>query len=164
MGPTRIESLGGKRYIIVMVDDFTKFTSAILLRSKSKAPQQIEILCKRFQNGKGVCINRLQSDHGKEFENSQLEQFSIEVRIAQEFLAPITPQQNGVVELKNLVIQEMVSAIMHNKDVAKYLLGESMNIACHTINKVHFLPRTKKTPYELWKGKKAKCKIFQNIW
>ena len=82
IGPTRIESLEGKRYIMVVVDDFTRFTWAILLRSKSKAPQQIEILCKRLQNEKGVCINHLQSDHGKEFENSLLEQFCTEVRIA----------------------------------------------------------------------------------
>ena len=52
MGLARIESLGGKRCIVVVVNDFTKFTWAILLRSKSKAPQQIEILCKRLQNEK----------------------------------------------------------------------------------------------------------------
>ena len=61
IGPTRIESLEGKRYIMVVVDDFTRFTWAILLKSKSKAPQQIEILCKRLQNEKGIRINRLQS-------------------------------------------------------------------------------------------------------
>ena len=82
MGPTRTKSLGGKRYIIVVVDDFTRFTCAILLRSKSEAPQQIEITCKRLQNEKGVCINQLQSDHRREFENSQLEQFCTEAGIA----------------------------------------------------------------------------------
>ena len=77
MGPTRTESLRGKKYIVVVVDNFTKFTWAILLMSKSKAPQQIEILCKRLQNEKRVSINHLRSDHGREFENSQLEQFSL---------------------------------------------------------------------------------------
>lgn len=101
MGPTRTESLGSKRYIMVMVNDFTRFTCAILLRSKFEASQKIEILCKRLQNEKGVCINRLQSDHRREFENSQLEQFYTEAGIAQEFSTPITPQQNGVVERKN---------------------------------------------------------------
>ena len=75
MGPTRTESLRGKKYIVVVVDNFTKFTWAILLMSKSEAPQKIEILCKRLQNEKGVSINHLRSDHGREFENSQLEQF-----------------------------------------------------------------------------------------
>ena len=48
MGPTRTESLGGKRYIIVMVDDFTRYTWVILLLSKSNAPEHIETLCTRL--------------------------------------------------------------------------------------------------------------------
>ena len=46
MGPTRDKSLGGKRYIMVVVNDFTRYTWAILLRSKSDAPWHIEALCK----------------------------------------------------------------------------------------------------------------------
>ena len=48
MGPTRMESLGGKRYILVVVDDFTRYTYIILLRSKSDAPDHIEALCTRL--------------------------------------------------------------------------------------------------------------------
>ena len=48
MGPTRIESLGGKRYIMVVVNDFTRYTWVILLRSKSDAPDHIEALCTRL--------------------------------------------------------------------------------------------------------------------
>ena len=44
MGPSRTESLGGKRYIMVVVDDFTRYTWVILLRSKSNAPEHIETL------------------------------------------------------------------------------------------------------------------------
>ena len=49
MGLTRIESLGGKRYFMVLVDDFTRYTWVILLRSKSNAPKHIEALCTRLQ-------------------------------------------------------------------------------------------------------------------
>ena len=52
MGPTRTESLEGKRYIMVVVDDFTKYTWVILLRSKSDALKHIEVLCTRLQNEK----------------------------------------------------------------------------------------------------------------
>ena len=40
IGPAKTKSLIRKRYIIVVVDDFTKFMWAILLRFKSKAPQR----------------------------------------------------------------------------------------------------------------------------
>ena len=104
MGPTRIESLGGKRYIMVVVDDFTRYTWVFLLRSKSDALEHIETLYTRLQNEKSLKIDRIRSDHGREFENSYMESFCTRSGISQEFYAPITLQQNGVVERKNRVI------------------------------------------------------------
>ena len=73
MGLTRTESFGGKRYIMVVVDDFTRYTWVILLRSKSDALEHIEALCTRLQNEKILKIDRIRSGHGKEFENSYME-------------------------------------------------------------------------------------------
>ena len=56
-----------------------------------------------------------------------MESFCTRSSISQEFSAPITPQQNGVVERKNRVIQEMVRAMLHNKDMARNLWGEAVN-------------------------------------
>ena len=77
MGPTRTKSLGGKRYIMVMVDDFTRYIWVILLRSKSDAPKHIEAFCIRLQNEKSLKINRIRSDYGKEFENSYVRTYVI---------------------------------------------------------------------------------------
>ena len=158
MGPTRTESLGGKRYIMVVVDDFTRFTWVILRRSKSDAPEHIETLCTRLYNEKSLKIDRIQSDHGREFENSYMESFCTRSGISQEFSIPITPQQNDVVKRKNRVIQEMARAMLYNKDVARNLWGEAVNTACHMVNMVYFRLGTKKTPYELWKGRKPNVK------
>ena len=57
MGPTKPKSLGGKRYIMVMVDDFTRNTWVILLRSKFDALEHIEALCTRLQNEKSLKID-----------------------------------------------------------------------------------------------------------
>ena len=59
MGSTRTESLGAKRYIMIMVNDFTRYTWVILLRSKSDAPEHIETLCTRLQNEKNLKIDRI---------------------------------------------------------------------------------------------------------
>ena len=45
--------------------------------------------------------------------------------------------------------------------MARNLWGEAINTACHTINRVYFKPGTKKTPYELWKGRKSNVKYFK---
>ena len=70
MRPIRTESLGGKRYIMVIVDDFSRYTWVEFLREKSEACEKMEVLCKRLQNEKGVSIVKIRSDHGKEFENA----------------------------------------------------------------------------------------------
>ena len=45
MGPTRSESLGGKRYIMVIVDDFLRYTWVEFLIEKSEASEKLENLC-----------------------------------------------------------------------------------------------------------------------
>ena len=83
-----------------------------------------------------------------------------EIRYISRILCSYHSSTNGVLERKNRVIQEMARAMLHNKDVARNLWGEAINAACHTVNKVYFKPGTKKTPYELWKGRKPNVKYF----
>ena len=75
MGPTRIESMGGKRYMMVVFDDFSRYSWVEFLREKSEACDKMERLCKKLQNEKGVPIIKIRSDHGKEFENAKFEAF-----------------------------------------------------------------------------------------
>ena len=58
IGPTRTESLGGKRYIMVIVDDFLRYTWVEILREKLEACEKMENLYKRLQNEKGVPMSR----------------------------------------------------------------------------------------------------------
>ena len=55
----------------------------------------------------------------------------------------------------------MARVMLHNKDVARNLWGEAVNTAHHIVNRVYFKPGTKKTPYELWKGRKPNVKYFK---
>ena len=51
--------------------------------------------------------------------------------------------------------------MLYNKNVARNFWGEAVNTTCHTVNRVYFRPGTKKTPYELWKGRKPNVKYFR---
>ena len=119
MGPTRVQSLGEKKYILVVVDDFTRYTWVMLLRDKAKAPEKMIHLCKKLQVEKGIVIARIRSDHGREFENTKLVTFCNDQGTHQEFSSPKTPQQNGIVERKNRVVQEMACVMIHNKKMPK---------------------------------------------
>ena len=143
------------------MDDFTRFTWVVLLKDKAKAPEKMIHLCKKLQVGKDTVIARIKSDHGKEFENTKLTTFCNDQGTHQKFFSPKTPQQNGIVEWKNRIVQEMARVMLHNKKLPKSFWGEAVNIACHTLNWVYFRPDSKKTPYELWRGKKPVVKYFR---
>ena len=85
MGPTRTESMGGKRYIMVVIDDFSRYSWEEFLREKLEACDKMERLCKRLQNEKGVHVVKIRSDHGKEFENAKFEAFCNEHGIKRNF-------------------------------------------------------------------------------
>ena len=51
--------------------------------------------------------------------------------------------------------------MLHNEKLPKSFWGEAVNTACHTLNRVYFRPDSKKTPYELWRGKKSVVKYFR---
>ena len=93
-------------------------------------------LCKKLQIEKNAMVARIRSDHGREFENSKLGSFCIDQGTKQEFFAPKTPQQNGLVERKNRVFQEMARVMLNNKSMAKSFWGEVVNSACHILNRV----------------------------
>jgi transposase InsO family protein len=136
MGPIRTASLGGRKYILVV----------LLLQKKSDAFDTAQQLFKKIQIEQSCPTMRIRSDHGREFENARFEEFCQSHGIQQEFSSPITPQQNGVVEWKNKVIQEMTRVMIHSKNLAKHFWGEAVNIACHIINRVYLWQKTNKTP------------------
>ena len=61
------------------------------------------------------CLLSIRSNHGKEFENARFNSFSEKNGIKREFLALKNPLQNGVVERKNRVIQDMARVMLLNK-------------------------------------------------
>ena len=83
--------------------------------------------------------------------------------IKHEFSAPITPQQNGVVERKNRVVQEMARVMLLSKQLPPKFWAEALNTAVYVINRVYLRPGTLQTPYELWKGLKPNVKYFKTF-
>ena len=108
----------------------------------------------------GAPIVKIRSDHGKEYKNTRFESFYAKNGIKREFLAPKTPQQNGVAERKNRVIQEMARVMLLNKQIPQKFWGEVVNTSCHISNRIFFRVGTKKTAYEIWNGKKPRVKYF----
>ena len=106
-GPTRITSLGGSKYRLVVVDDFSRFTWVSFLAHKDETFSSFIKLLKRIMNEKNTTIVSIRSDHGSKFQNQKFEKFYNENGISHNFSTPRTPQQNGMVERKNRILKEI---------------------------------------------------------
>ena len=73
MGSMQTKSLGGKKYVFVCVDDFSKFTWVRFLIGKSETAKVCISLCLNLQCDQGKNIICVRSDHGKEFENEKIQ-------------------------------------------------------------------------------------------
>ena len=96
IGSMQFESIGGKRYVFVCVDDFSRFTWVDFIKEKLETFDVFKRLCKKLKNEKDINISkivRIWSDHGKQFENTIFAKFCDKHGIAHEFSAPKTPQQ-----------------------------------------------------------------------
>ena len=160
-GSSRTTSLGGKSYAFVIVDDFSRYTWVLFLAHKNSVFHEFSKLCRKIQNEKGFTISCIRSDHGREFENVELESFCDEQGIEHTFSAPITPQQNEVVERKNRTLQQMAITILHENNLLNYFWAEAVNTSCYILNRVLIRSSLDKTPYELGKNKKPNISYFK---
>nr|GEX33557.1 retrovirus-related Pol polyprotein from transposon TNT 1-94 [Tanacetum cinerariifolium] len=111
-GHMRVASINGKKYILVIVDDYSWFTWVMFLASKDEAPDFIIKFLKMIQVRLNAPARNIRTDNGTEFVNQTLSSYYDKVFISHETSVPRSPQQNGVVEMRNrLGLQSMTSAI-----------------------------------------------------
>ncbi|GKB91354.1 retrovirus-related pol polyprotein from transposon TNT 1-94 [Tanacetum coccineum] len=97
-GPMRVQSIKGKKYILVIVDDYSRFTWVKFLRSKDETPEFIINFIKQIQVGLNKTVRYICTDNGTEFVNQVMSEYYEGVDVFHQKSVPRTPQQNGVVE------------------------------------------------------------------
>ena len=160
-GPVAYLSIGGSKYGLVIVDDFSRFTWVFFLQDKSETQGTLKRFLRRAQNEFELKVKKIRSDNGSEFKNLQVEEFLEEEGIKHEFSAPYTPQQNGVVERKNRTLIDMARTMLGEFKTPERFWSEAVNTACHAINRVYLHRLLKKTSYELLTGNKPNVSYFR---
>ncbi|KAJ9554158.1 LOW QUALITY PROTEIN: hypothetical protein OSB04_018203 [Centaurea solstitialis] len=109
-GPIRVQSINGRKYILVIVDDFSRYTWVNFLRRKDGTS---EIIISFIRNVRlQLLVQMIHTDNGTEFKNHTLDSFLDSVGITHTFSAARTPQQNGVVERKNHTLVEAARTML----------------------------------------------------
>ncbi|GJS95572.1 retrovirus-related pol polyprotein from transposon TNT 1-94 [Tanacetum coccineum] len=159
-GPMRVASVNGKKYILVIVDDYSRFTWVKCLRSKDEAPDFIIKFLKMIQVRLKVPVRRIRTDNGTEFVNQTLREYYEKVGISHETFVARSPQQNGVVERRNRTLIEAARTMLIYAKALLFLWAEAVATACYTQNHSIVRLRHDKTPYELLHDKPPDLSFF----
>jgi transposase InsO family protein len=154
-------SIGGSKYGFVIVDDFFRFTWVFFLQDKSETQGILKHFLRRAQNEFELKVKKIRSDNGPEFKNLQVEEYLEEEGIKHEFSAPYTPQQNGVIERKNMTIIDMVRTMLGEYKTPERFWSEAVNAVCCAINQLYLHCLLKKTSYELLTSNKPNVSYFR---
>ncbi|GKD33289.1 retrovirus-related pol polyprotein from transposon TNT 1-94, partial [Tanacetum coccineum] len=152
-GPMRVASVNGKKYILVIVDDYSRFTWVKCLRSKDEAPAFIINFLKMIQVRLKETVRRIRTDNGTEFVNQTLREYYEKIDISHETSVARSPQQNGVVERRNRTLIEAAHTMLIYAKAPLFLWAEAVATACYTQNRSMIRRRHGKTPYELLHNK-----------
>ncbi|GJU83537.1 retrovirus-related pol polyprotein from transposon TNT 1-94, partial [Tanacetum coccineum] len=159
-GPMCVASVNIKKYNLVIIDDYSRFTWVKFLRSKDEAPYFIIKFLKMIQVRLKVTVRRIRTDNGTEFVNKTLSGFYEKVGISHETFVARSPWQNGVVERRNRTLIETASTMLIYAKALLFLWAEAVATACYTRNRSIIRLRHCKTPYELLHDKPPDLSFF----
>nr|GFB18887.1 retrovirus-related Pol polyprotein from transposon TNT 1-94 [Tanacetum cinerariifolium] len=141
-GPMRIASINGKRYVLVILVDYTRYTWVYFIRSKDEAPEVIIKFLKRITVLLQSPVIIIRTDNGTEFKNQVLKEYFDTVGISHQMSFVRTPQQNGVVKRQNRTLVEAARTIVYNRRTKKIM--ETMNVSFDELSAIAFEQRSSK--------------------
>ncbi|GJS06059.1 retrovirus-related pol polyprotein from transposon TNT 1-94 [Tanacetum coccineum] len=159
-GPMWLESINGKKYFLVIVDDYSRYTWTHFLRSKDETPEVLIDFLRLVQRGLDAQVRIVQTDKGTKFLNKTLHAYFAQEGIAYQTSTARTPEQNNVVKRWNRTLVEATRTMLSAAKVPLYFWAEAIATTCFTQNRSLVIPRHEKTPYHIINGRKSSIKFF----
>nr|GEZ38730.1 integrase, catalytic region, zinc finger, CCHC-type, peptidase aspartic, catalytic [Tanacetum cinerariifolium] len=161
-GPMRVASINGIRYVLVIVDDYSRYTWVHFLRTKDETPEVIKNFLKKISVRLQAPVIIVRIDNETELKNHTLKVYFDSVVITHETSAAKTPQQNGVVKRRNRTLVEAARTMLIFSHALLFLWAEAIATACYTLNRSIIHRCFNKTPYELIQGRKPDISYLHN--
>ncbi|GJR79050.1 retrovirus-related pol polyprotein from transposon TNT 1-94 [Tanacetum coccineum] len=111
-GPMWVESINGKKYVLVIINDYSRYTWTHFLRSKDETHAVLIDFLTLVQRGLHAQVRTVQTDKGTEFLNKTLHAYFAKEGIRYETSTAQTPEQNGVVERQNRTLVEAARTML----------------------------------------------------
>ncbi|CAI7921228.1 unnamed protein product, partial [Closterium sp. NIES-54] len=135
-GPARVRGQGHERYFLLVVDDYSRYTTVFPLRSKGEVTESSSDLLRAFCRAEGI---------------------------RQTFTLPASPQQNGIAERRIGMVMDVARTSMIHAAAPHFLWPFAVQYAAHQIN-LHprvSLPET--SPTLRWTGQVGDASAFR-VW
>ncbi|SGZ10684.1 BQ5605_C102g13150 [Microbotryum silenes-dioicae] len=147
-------SLGGAKYTLVIVDDYTRYLWAIPMSHKSDTFAAFKSWLAKVERSSSRKLLAVRSDNGGEFLSNEFSSFLEEQGITRQLSIPDTPQQNGVAERANRSITEGVRSMLHQSGLSHALWAEALATYVYVKNRSPHSANSGVTPHTRWHGSK----------
>ncbi|CAI7852376.1 unnamed protein product, partial [Closterium sp. NIES-53] len=159
--------LGQERYFLIVVDNYSRYTTVFPLRTKGEVPDVLIPwirraclqLSERFHSDFPVL--RLHSDRGGEFSSDLLAAYCAEHGIEQSFTLPASPQQNGVAERRIGLVMEVAHTSLIHAAAPHFLWPFAVRYAAHQLNLWPRVSLPETSPTLLWTGEVGDASRFR---
>lgn len=167
-GPVETPSIGGSRYFITFIDDFSKWTTVYTMKRKSEALDLFKTFHRYAENhtenhiqsvnfiqgSHASSLKALRTDNGGEYISNDFKEYLRIHGILHQLTVAYTPQQNGVAERANRTLLDLVRSMLHARRIEKRFWAEGLSTAAYVRNRVpsRSLPLGV-TPYKRWHDK-----------
>jgi hypothetical protein len=148
------EAIGGAKYFMIMVDDYSKYYHVELLRTKSEATRWLKQVLTQWENQLSRSVKVLRSDGGGEFDNRAISQFCEEKGIRAQMTTARTPEQNGAAERAVRTIKEGTRTLLIDSGLSNKYWGAAAKNFAYVRNRTRTAKTGEKTPIELFTGKR----------
>ncbi|CAI5992307.1 unnamed protein product [Closterium sp. NIES-65] len=166
-GPARVRGQGQERYFLIVVDDYSRYTTVFPLRTKGEVPDVLIPWIRRAHLQPSERLHsdfpflRLHSDRGGEFSSDLLAAYCAEHSIEQSFTLPASPQQNGVAEHRIGLVMEVAHTSLIHAAAPHFLWPFAVRYAAHQLNLWPRVSLPETSPTLLWTGEVGDASHFR---
>ncbi|GBO01800.1 Retrovirus-related Pol polyprotein from transposon TNT 1-94 [Araneus ventricosus] len=153
-GPAPVNSLGGSKYFLSIIDDFSRNIDVFTLKSKSEVFSIFKEYLSRVQRKLGRKLKSVRTNNGMEFCHKDFETFLRDLGIRIERTSFYTPELNGIAERFNKSSMEVVRTMLQDSGLQSRFWAEALHAYVHTKNRCSHKLTEGKTPMEIWSGHK----------
>ncbi|XP_071715209.1 uncharacterized protein [Rutidosis leptorrhynchoides] len=151
-GPYRVNSYSGFKFLLTIVDDFSRAVWVYLLKTKSDIFDNLLSFVKLIKNQFNVNVKMCRSDNGTKFVNKKMEDFYVENGTVHQTSCAYTPQQNGIVDRKHRHLLNVARSLLFQSNLPLCYWSDCVLTATYIINRLPSSVLHGRSPFEMIYG------------